>query len=219
MKKIVFLFASMFILGLSACDGGKTEKNISDQDTDSLTEEDLKVVQSNVATGLSGDSTFIGIICEGTSQNVLVLYSTNEDGDKDTTTFLLDDDTDRSNCHGVIEGGPCEVIFSGDLKEKPKVTYIETYATYTNAIGRWMWEDPNDKGKKYGIELRAQSKANSNIPKLKAVAWQMYDDNARSIFITINKDGGYDDITAQISEDGKTLTIENDPRVYVKEEK
>lgn len=219
MKKLVFLFAAIAMFGLSACDGGKTEKNLSNQDTDSLTEEDLKIANTNVAPGLLGDSTYVGIICQGTSQNVLVLCSANEEGERDTLTFLMDDDTDKTNCHGIIEGGTCEVIFSGELKEKPKVTYVETYATYANAIGRWIYTDPNETEKPIGLELKSQGKAFSNIPGFKVVAWQMYDDNARSIFLTISKNGAFDDVTAQLSEDGKTLTIEGDARVYTKEEK
>lgn len=220
MKKLVFLFASVALLSLTACFDGKTEKNQSGQDTDSLTDEDLKRVTTIVAPGLSGDSSFVGIICEGSSQNVLKLYSTNEDGENDTVTFLMDDDTDKTNCHGIIEGGPCEVVFSGDLEEKPKVTYIETYATYANAIGKWVYEGPSEedgnKGEKVGFELKAMGKANSNVPKFNAVAWQMYDDRARTLFISISKKGEIDDITAQISEDGKTITVEGDARVYTK---
>ncbi len=217
MKKLVFLFVSATLFAFVACDGGKTEKNLSDQDTDSLTEEDLKIANTNVAPGLLGDSTYVGIICQGTSQNILVLCSANEEGERDTLTFLMDDDTDKTNCHGIIEGGTCEVIFSGELKEKPKVTYVETYATYANAIGRWTYTDQDEKP--IGLELKSQGKAFSNIPKFKVVAWQMYDDNARSIFLTISKDGAFDDVTAQLSEDGKTLTIEGDSRVYTKVEK
>lgn len=218
MKKLVFLLASVAVFGFTACNGGMTEKNVSDQDTDSLTDADLKIANTNVAPGLVGDSAYVGIICEGTSQNVLVLCSANEEGERDTLTFLMDDDTDKTNCHGIIEGGTCEVIFNGELKEKPKVTYVETYATYANAIGRWSYTDP-EENKKIGFELKAQGKATSNVPKLKAVAWQMYDDNARSIFITISKGDAIDDITAQLSEDGKTITVEGDSRVYTKEEK
>lgn len=218
MKKLVFLFASVAVLGLTACFGDKTGKNESGQDTDSLTDEDLKRVTTNVAPGLCGDSSFVGIICEGSSQNVLKLYWTNEDEENDTVTFLMDDDTDKTNCHGIIEGGPCEVVFSGDLKDKPKVTYVETYATYANAIGRWYYDDPKEEGKKIGFEFKAMGKATSNVPKFNAVAWQMYDDRARTLFVTVSKNGTLDDITAQISEDGKTITIEGDARVYTKEE-
>lgn len=219
MKKLLFFFASVAMLGVASCDGnGKTGANTGGQDTDSLTEEDLKVVDSNVAPGLVGDSSFVGIICDGTSQNVLVMYSTNSDGEKDTTTFILSDDADKSNFHGIVEGAPCEVVFSGDLKDKPKVTCIETYATYTNAIGRWTCEDPENKDKKIGVEFLPKGKASSNMARFKAIAWQMYDDRARTIFITVDNKGVLDDVTAQISEDGKTLTIERDAKVYTKEE-
>lgn len=221
MKKLVFLLSSVLLLGIASCDGnGKTDANESGQDTDSLTEEDLKVVDTEaIATGLRGDSVFVGIIGDGTSQHVLVLYSKNEDGEADTTQFIMDGDVDKTNCHGLVEGARCEVVFHGDLQDKPKVTYIETEQTYSTAIGRWSCDNPDDKANKFIIEFQSKGKAVSNMTKFKAVSWQVYDDRARTIFITVEKDGATDDITAQISEDGRTLTIEGDAKVYVKEQK
>jgi len=219
MKKLVYFLASVAILGVAACDGtGKTDANKNGQDTDSLTEEDLKVVEVFSAPGLEGDSSFMGIIGDGSNQNTLVLYSTNEGG-TDTTKFYLDDDADKSNYHGLIEGSLCRVEFSGDLKDKPKITYIETPATYANAIGRWTCDDPDNKGKKVGFEIKSKDKISPiGSLKINPLAWHMYNDDERTIFITVQKKEGSDDIVAQLSEDGKTIILQNgDNKVYVKE--
>lgn len=218
MKNLLLFFASFALVGIASCDGiGNIKGNTSGQDTDSLTEEDLKIAETNVAPGLIGDSSFVGIICAGSNETNLVLCSKDEDGETDTVKFVVDADVDKSNFNGLVEGGPCEVVFSGDLKETPKATYIETYATYTNAVGRWFYVDAENSDKKVGFEFMPKGKANSFNTKYQTVAWQMYDDRSRTIFITVNRNGISDDITGQLSEDGKTLTVAGDARVFTKD--
>lgn len=215
MKKLAYLLTVMAVIGMSAC-GGMVGGNSSDVDSDTiLSEEDLVVAGDEGAPGLIGDSTFVGIIGDGSSMHNLVLYCYGEEND--TVTFIInEDDVDKSNCHGIIEGSLCQVDFTGRIDEKPRVTYIETPKTYADAIGKWTTDDPEHPGKKIGLELRTKGIASAiNNPNFPVKEWKLFNDEAGEITLVVAKNGG-EEVKASIS-DGKTLTIENDTKVYVKE--
>ncbi len=217
MKKLTFFLLAAAVIGLTAC-GGMTLGNSNDVDSDTIfNEADLEVADDYGAPGLIGDSTFVGIIGDGSTMHNLVLYSYSEEGN-DTVTFIIDEDSvDKTNCHGIIEGSLCQVEFSGELDKKPKVTYIETPKTYADAIGRWTCDDPENPGKKIGVELRTKGIAvGINNKYLPVKAWKLFNDEAEEITLVIDKGDVEEELKASIME-GKNLTIENDSKVYVKE--
>lgn len=216
MKKLIFLFAAIVAFGMAAC-GDKTEANAEGADTaDTIIEE--VAVSSIGAPGLVDDSTFIGIIGEGTSMHNLVLISSSDDG-QDTTTFIMGEGVDKTNLHDIIEGSPCQVVFTGSLTDKPRITYIETPLTYKNAIGKWTCDDPDNAGKKMSFELLPMGKVElTNWRKARILSWSLYNDDTKEITLVVAKnDGEEEEVNATILEGDKTLTIENDPGVYVKE--
>lgn len=217
MKKLAIIFTAASALAMTAC-GGMTLGNSNDVDSDTIfNEEDLEVADDYGAPGLIGDSTFVGIIGDGSSMHNLVLYSYSEEGN-DTVTFIIDEDSvDKTNCHGIVEGSLCQVEFSGELKKKPKVTYIETPKTYSDAIGKWTCDDPEKPGTKIGVELRAKGVASGiNNENFQIKAWKLFNDEGGEITLVINRGDNEEELKASINE-GKTLTIENDNKVYVKE--
>ncbi|MCF0202348.1 MAG: hypothetical protein HUK08_03190 [Bacteroidaceae bacterium] len=209
--KTLFL-ASVAISALLSC-GNKTNQETEGQD--SLTAEDF-IPNDSDAPGLINDSTFIGIIDGvGTTTHSIVLISTGED--PDTVAFNVDDETDQTNCHAILEGSPCQIVFKGDINDDPVATYIETPKTYDDAIGRWTAEDPMS-GKPICIELNVCGEIKvKGLKDLRAVSWKIANDDLGEITIVTKGYEGEDvDVKATIAKDGKTLALENDNNVYVK---
>lgn len=216
MKKLLFILVTATSFSMTAC-GDMTSSKTETADSDTVLLEEVGMASDYGAPGVVDDSTFIGIIGEGSSMHSLELLSYTDEG-CDTTTFILGDDADKTNLHDIIEGSPCQVVFTGELSEKPRITYIETPVTYKNAIGKWSCDDPNVAGKKMSFELLPMGKVElTNWRKGRILSWSIFNDETGEITLVISKNDQNEEINARILEGAKTLTIDNDQSVYVKE--
>lgn len=170
------------------------------------------------ACGQQEPKTFTGFITDATMNTVTV-----QDQSSESTWTFSTEEADRSEANGLLVGAPVVVDYRGRLEEGAKAVKVATNPTYAEAVGRWMFYDPENPEFSMGIDIRVEGEASSiNSATLVYTGWELLDEagkillKGRSIGNGQEFDFSQTGIIAKNIAGEYTLTIEGTKVVFTK---
>ncbi len=179
------------------------------------------VIAAIAVWGLAACGNSVMKSVEGTvldaSMNTVIIVS----GQGDTLMFSTID-ADKSEVNGLLLGSPISVEYAGKLSGVTSATKISTCRTYSEAVGRWIMEDPLDTSDVMGVELQVGGVAQSiNMATLLYTSWELTEESGTIILsgqsVGNGQTIGFSEkaVIAKDADERWTLTVGN--MVYFKE--
>ena len=170
------------------------------------------------ACGERDPKTFTGFITDATMNTVTV-----QDQSSESTYTFSTAEADRSEALGLLVGAPVVVEYRGRLEEGAQALKVATNPTYAEAVGRWMFYDPENPEFSMGIDIRIEGEAESiNSATLVYTGWELLDEAGKILLKGRSIGNGQEfdfSQTGIISKDAAgnySLTIEGTKIVYTK---
>lgn len=170
------------------------------------------------ACGERDPKTFTGFITDATMNTVTV-----QDQSSESTYTFSTAEADRSEALGLLVGAPVVVEYRGRLEEGAQALKVATNPTYAEAVGQWMFYDPENPEFSMGIDIRIEGEAESiNSATLVYTGWELLDEagkillKGRSIGNGQEFDFSQTGILSKDAAGNYSLTIEGTKIVYTK---